>query len=329
MKRRFVKRSITLLTIAVVLPVAGYYYLFARPYPSDPEAAMISFEDLKRFADAHREADGSADVYQRQYFDLGSRPVGIWESQFDINATELAGHVAEKSALYEDFDARAATLAATEPNIRQAYVELKRRYPEAVFSPLYVFFGSYSVRSLIRPSGILFSGEYFTGMPAGMDPSSPHYLRGLMAEPHMIVSQAIHEQAHIQQARHSPLAMFTGSLLERTIYEGTADYVAELVTGTHNNPTALQYVDGHGRALWCDFYRSTDASYRDHWIDADRYGRPPSGITGAFGYSIAKAYFRTFEDPTLGLKALLELEDSYDEIFTRSGLRERLAEQCS
>lgn len=329
MKKRSIAISIILVTIVVLLSVAGYYYLFARPHPADPEAALISFEDLKRFADAHREADGSADVYQRQYFDLGSRQVGIWESQFDMNATDLAGHVAEKSALYEDFDARAATLAATEPDIRQAYVELKRRYPEAVFSPLHVFFGAYSVRSLIRPFGILFSGEYFTGMPAAMDPDSPHYLRGLMAEPEMIVSQAIHEQAHIQQARHSPLAMFTGSLLERTIYEGTADYVSELVTGTHNNPTALQYVDRHGKALWCDFFRSINVSYRDHWIDAERYGKPPSGITGAFGYNIARAYYRTFEDSAAGLKALLELDESYDEIFTRSGIRRRLAEQCS
>ena len=123
--------------------------------------------------------------------------------------------------------------------------------------------------------------------------------------------------------------MFTSTVLERTIFEGTADYVSELVTGAHNNPTALQYVDRHGEALWCEFYRSIDLSYRDHWIDAEQYGRLPSGITGAFGYYIAKAYYQAFDDPAAGFKALLELDEDYDEIFSRSGLHQRLAKQCS
>jgi hypothetical protein len=329
MKKRSIAIAITLLTMAVLLPVVGYYSLFARPYPADPEAAVISFEDLTRFANTHREAAGSATVYQRQYFDLGSRPVGVWESRFEINATALAEHVAEEPALYEDFDARVTALSSTEPDIRQAYAELKRRYPEAVFSPLYVFFGAYSVRALIRPFGVLFGGEYFTGMPAAMDPNSPHYLNGLMAEPDTIVSQAIHEQAHIQQARHSPLAMFTSTVLDRAIYEGTADYVSELVTGGHNNPTALRYVNRHGEALWCRFYRSTDLRYRDYWIDAEQYGRPPAGINGAFGYYIAEAYYEAFDDPAAGFKALLELNEDYDEIFRKSGLHGRLSKLCS
>ena len=329
MKKRILALSISLLVLAVALPVAGYLYWFARPYPRDPSAAAISFEDLERFANLHREAAGSAAAYQRQYFDLDSRAVGIWESHFGINATDLADHVIENPVLYEEFDSRIGALTATEPDIRAAYAELKRRYPEAVFSPLYVFFGAYSVRSLIRPFGILFSGEYFLGVPAAMDPGSPHYLRGLMAEPDKIVSQAIHEQAHIQQARRSPLAMFTDTVLERSIYEGTADYVAELLTGAHNNSTAVRYVHRHGDALWCEFYRSLDRSYRDHWIDAAQYGRPPAGIIGAFGYPIAAAYYQTFDDPAKGFEALLELDDSYAEIFRRSGLGERLARKCS
>jgi len=329
MKKRILSISIALLVLAIVLPMAGYFYLFGRPHPEDPTDAVVSFEELRLFAEVHREAGGDRSNYQEQYFDLGSRAVSTWESQFDLDSAAVAEHVAEKPELYEDFGVRVAAVAATESQIRRAYAELERRYPEAVFSPLHVFFGGYSTRSLIRPFGILFAGEYFTEMPVAMDRESPLYLRGLVAEPEMIVSQAIHEQAHIQQARHSPLAMFTGTVLERAIYEGTADYVAELITGTRNTAAADRYVEEHGDALWCVFYGSLDLSYRKHWIDAERFGMPPGGIIGVFGYDIAKAYYEEFADPSDGLRALLELEDNYDEIFRRSGFAERLSQRCS
>lgn len=327
MKKWLLIPSIALLAAAAVLTTA-YFYRFAPSYPSSPDDALISFEDLTRFAAVHREAGGSAASYQSRYFDLAGKPVRIWESRFGINAADLAAHVAERPALYEEFSDRVAALAATEPEIREAYRKLERLYSDAVYSPLHVFFGSYSVRSLIRPVGILMSGEYFTGMPAAMDPTSDLYLRGLMAEPERIVSQVLHEQVHIQQARHNPLAMFAGTVLERTLFEGGADFVSEFITGAHNNRAAIGYVERHGEALWCDFHRAIDRSYRDHWIDVDRYGRPPSGIAGAFGYSIAEAYYRSFEEPEAGLRALLELEESYEEIFRRSGFERRLDERC-
>ena len=329
MKKRSIAIAGGLLVLATLLPVAGYYYQFGRPHPADPAAAIIRFEDLARFAVVHRESPGDATAYQREYFDLGGRAVDLWGSQFDVAASGVAEHVAERPALYDDLEARVSALSATEPAIRQAYAELERRYPDAVFSPLHVFFGGYSTRSLIRPFGILFAGEYFLGVPAAMDPESPLYVRGLMAEPDGIVRQVIHEQAHIQQARRSPLAMFTGSVLERSIYEGTADYVAELITGAHNNSVAHRYVERHGEALWCEFHRSIDLGYRTHWIDAERYGRPPAGIIGVFGHEIARAYYETFESPLEGLEALLELTHDYDEIYRRSGLRDRLAAECS
>jgi hypothetical protein len=328
MKKRLKKTLLGLLALAIIGPVGGYFYLFGRPHPADPQMAEVSFDALLQYADMYA-GDSVITLDHQAYLDTPGSSVGVWKYQFDLNAEQMAVHQAENSRLYEELNQRFKAVAATESAIRASYAELEEQYPDAVFSPLHVFFGGYSIRSLIKPHGMFMAGEYFSGMPAGMDPHDPNYLRGLVSEPQMLVSQTMHEQAHIQQARSNPLAMFTSTVLERAIYEGTADLVSELITGEHNNPTAMAYVSQHGEALWCQFYRSNEESYRTRWIDANAFGRPPASIYGAFGLPIARAYFNTFEDPQKGLHALLELSDSYIEIFEHSGMQQQLARQCS
>jgi len=327
MKKHVIRILVGLLALVIVIPLGGYFYVFRQPHPGDPKHAEISFTALQQFAELYANAEGNTLNYEA-YFESAGKPVEVWKKSFDVDAGRLEEHASENPRLYEDLQKRFTSVAQTEASIRQSYAELERLYPESVFSPLHVFFGGYSIRSLIKPYGILFAGEYFSGMPVAMNPDDPNYMRGLVSAPAKIVTQTIHEQAHIQQARNSPLAMFTSTVLERALYEGTADLVAELITGDHNNETAMAWVVGHGDALWCSFYHSLDRSYRDRWIDVGQFGPPPASIFGAFGLPLARAYFETFEDSSQGLQALLELNDSYEEIFERSGMQKNLQRRC-
>lgn len=321
--------GLAVLGIAVV--VGGYFFIFARPHPSDPFDSQISFDDLEAFASAHEIAtasDSMADAYEENYFASDSVPVKIYKSQFGISAEQTAADTHERPNVYDLIVSQTDDVIATEQDIRSAYEKLEERYPEAVFAPVHLLFGSFRARGLIRPFGILIGAEFFTGGDNAEDYEGWNNSSGLIVPPALLPSQVIHEMAHIQQARKSPIAYLSnGNVLNWAIYEGSADFIASSITGAHTNEVAHAYLAAHEDDLWCAFYESRDESRQSHWIDADIFGRPPGGITGAFGYRIVEAYYAQIQDSERAFIDLIELAD-YEHVYEKSGFSARLANAC-
>jgi len=321
--------GLAVLSIAVV--VGGYFFIFARPHPSDPLDSQISFDDLEAFSSAYEiasAADSMADAYEKNYFSTESDPVKIYMSQFGISAEQTAADSHERPKVYDLIVARTDDVISTEQDIRSAYAKLEERYPEAVFAPVHLLFGLFQARGLIRPFGILIGGEFFIGGDNAEDYEGWNNSGGLIVPPALLPSQVIHEVAHIQQARKSPIAyMSSGSVLNWAIYEGSADYIASSITGAHTNEIAHAYMASNENALWCAFYESRDESRQTHWIDADVFGRPPGGIAGAFGYRIVEAYYAQVQDNDKAFIDLIELAD-YEYVYEKSGFAARLANAC-
>jgi len=320
-----------LVILTVVLALGGYFFLFARPHPSDPLDVQVSFEDLQAFVSAHEIAqtsDRAVDIYASNYFSRETAPIETYVSMLGISAEWTAADARDRPKFYENLTNRIHEIVATESAIRSAVAKFERRYSDAVFPPVYVLFGAFKARAMIRPFGILIGAEYFTAEESIIDFEDPNSLFGLMNRPAAITSQVVHELAHIQQARKHPVAyMSNGSVLNWAIYEGTADFIAFSITGAHSNEAAHAYLAGNEEVLWCAFAESTDADGRSHWLNDYLLSRPPSGISGAFGYQIAKAFFERSKDSDEAFSLLVELGD-YEIIFERSGYKEHLAKLC-
>ena len=320
-----------LLVLAAVVPAAAYLILPVRFYPGDPADAKIIYDDIEAFAKAHelgRANDFAADIYAIHYFDRASDHVESLVRQLEISAGSTAAHAREYPATYDAIVSRLAAIKAVEPSVRDAYEKLEAAYPDAVYPPVYLAFSGFRARGLIRPYGIITGGEYFIGGTS--DASSPGWFDGrkLIVQPELLPGQLIHELAHIQQARNSPLSFVdTGSVLNWTLFEGAADYVANTITGTHTNAASHAFLEAKGDPLWCAFYDSLDASRRTHWMDAAVFGAPPGGFAASFGYEIVAAYVENHPDKTKALVNLIELRD-YQVIYENSGYRQRLETLC-
>ena len=323
--------------IAVVLllactALAAYRIMPVRSYPSDPNDAQILFDDLDAFADAHRVARNkgiSAKPYAELYYNGESDRVESLVWMVEISAEQTAEDVRARAAAYDEIVQRFAGIKAAEPAMRSAYRNFKVAYPRAVFSPVYFAYSGFRARGLIRPYGIIIGGEYFV---AGDDDQAVEGwpdVRGLMVSPEHLPSHLVHEAVHIQQARNSPLAFVSsGKVLNWSLYEGTADFVAATITGTHTNPAAHAFLEEEGDALWCEFYRSIDASRRTYWMDSDVFGIPPGGFVAAFGYEISAAYYEQHDDKRQALIDLIELAD-YQKLFNESGYALKLETLCN
>jgi hypothetical protein len=317
--------------LAVIFAVGTYFFIFARPHPSDPRDALVSFEDWEAFVSTYELAqanDHAVRVYAENYFARDTAPVRTYVSSLGASAERATTDIRDRPDFYETLIARASELAATESDIRAAYARFEERYPSAVYPPVYVLYGGYQARALIRPSHILVGGEYFIGGDDVHDREDPDNLNGLMNRPTALPGQVIHELAHIQQARTNPLGVLsTGSLLNWAIYEGTADFIAFTIAGAHSNEAAHSYLASNESSIWCAFFGSTEQRSDSQWLDEDLYGKPPRGLAGAFGYHIAQAYYELGQRDDESLTKLIELED-YDRLYEESGTKARLANLC-
>lgn len=135
-----------------------------------------------------------------------------------------------------------------------------------------------------------------------------------------------HEAVHTFQRFSAPKAD-ADWLLSQVIREGTADYVASLVTGTNPSPERSAWAKARGDAVWTDFLADratsianmkspgdfndvgTRAVYR--WVMNS--GSAPKGWPGEAGYwvgaEIARAYVEASSDPQAALEELLVFDD--------------------
>jgi hypothetical protein len=328
---QFLKATTGLAILAFVLVVSGYFSILARPHPSDPVDSQIFFDDLEAFASAHEVATANnlaPEAYGEHYFSTKSPAVEAFTALFEISADQVAADAHERPKIYDLIIKRTDEIIATEPDIRRSFAKLEERYPEAVFPPVHILYGSYRARGLIRPFGIMIGAEFFIGGDGAEDTEGWNNSSGLIVLPELLSSQLIHELAHIQQARKSPFAYISnGTVLNWSIYEGAADFVAASITGAHTSEAAHIYLASNEDKLWCAFRAAIDEDRRSHWIDASIFGRPPGGIAAAFGYRIVESYYEQHQDPEKAIVELIELS-GYEGIYERSGIKARLEKLC-
>jgi hypothetical protein len=317
--------------LALVLAVGGYFSILARPHPSNPNDSQIFFDDLEAFVLAHEVAAGNSfapEDYKENYLSRKSPAVKALVAQVGISAEQISADVLERPRVYDVIVNRANEIIAMEPDIRRAFAKLEELYPGAVFPPVYLSYGSYRARGLIRPFGIIIGAEFFVGGDEDEDTDDWNNSSGLIVLPELLSSQLVHELAHIQQARKSPFAYLSnGSVLNWAIYEGAADFIAASITGTHTSEAAHAYLASNEEKLWCAFGAAVDEDRRLHWIDSTVFGRPPGGIAAAFGYRIAESYYGQHQNPEKAIVDLIELAD-YEEIYERSGIKAQIARSC-
>ncbi len=147
-------------------------------------------------------------------------------------------------------------------------------------------------------------GVYFVvgaGMAAGTTThtSDPVVLIGVerAGDPSRLASTVAHEFVHTQQD-YPWIGIFTGgpsflrgTLLRQSIMEGSANLIAELVTGV---PSRDEYAEAHEAELWADFSREMHGKDYSRWLwngSNPKRGDRPADLGYWIGYRITKAYY--------------------------------------
>lgn len=260
----------------------------------------IDVDDVYRFYEIYDAAGGlpPADRLQADYLAAGSAGLRTFAEQRNITGARIAAAIAAQPETYAD--ARRCMDAL--PNVRRrldaALRELGRLYPEARFPPVTIAIGRG------RPVGI---GSPDTGVQIGLEALCATIFLNPDVEDRFVHVIA-HEFVHVQQAP----ALVDGenlTVLEVSLMEGAAEFVAELISGNVAYAHLSELVVGRELEIETAFLADLDKTDLSDWA-YNTTAEQPGDLGYWVGYRIARAYYQHAANKRQALREILELTDA-------------------
>jgi uncharacterized protein YjaZ len=138
------------------------------------------------------------------------------------------------------------------------------------------------------------------------DPTKPRKVN----IPQRIKGIVAHECIHTQQKNQLDSNAVVCTQLYRSLREGSANFIGELVTGTTNYSDVNRYGDAHESDLWREFKSSMCHFNSDDWLyNADRVKDRPADLGYYVGYKITQAYYNNAKDKKQAIADIIEIDD--------------------
>ncbi|HLK64759.1 MAG TPA: DUF2268 domain-containing putative Zn-dependent protease [Bryobacteraceae bacterium] len=288
------------------------------PKPShDPEAARLVTGDIPNFWRVFDKASlkDAGDLFQREYLDPGSTGLHDFVKARIQNGRLLAATAVSRPRYYSAI--REGTLSidrstAVKDAIRASFRKLKEIYPDAVFPDVYFVVGRMTSAGTTSQNGLLIGVEM-----NARDRNTPvdelnDWERAVTGQIANLPNIVAHELIHIQQDQDSEQT----SLLYRSLMEGGADFVGELISGDIINRVQRTYGDAHEAALWQEFRKDMAGKDVSHWLfQGDRSKDRPADLGYYIGFKICEAFYRRTPDKREAVRRILRVKDA--EAFLR------------
>lgn len=296
---------------------------------SDPLDAVVERDDAERFIALWRESGGAPSAAQLDegYIAEGSRAVEIFLPGRIESGAHLAATIAADPQLYADAIGRCYPwLAQADGELRAIYLAFSGLLPDRELPRIAVVFGANNSGGTAAPGMQVLGLEVLCRLSAD-EAAFRELLRAFFA----------HETVHTLQVVDDADLGGDG-LLSWALVEGSADYVAGLVTGRSLDPGRDAWASANEETVWREFahdralMRDPATSPEDRQATARRWfanaGSPPPGWPSELGYwvgaRIAQGYVDSSSDRRLAIGQLLAADDP-QAILAASGLADRLA----
>lgn len=288
----------------------------------DPEAARIVTEDIGRFWEAFDRAapEFPEEPFESLYLSRGTPGLEDFVKARIGSAAKLAETVRKRPKYYASIRESTLRIKDMEPSIRASLRALKDLYPEAVFPDVYFVIGRLNSGGTTSGRGLLIGAEMYGRTPGMPAEELSDWLRQVLTPVDRIPHIVAHELIHFEQK-------YGGSevLLVQSIREGSADFLAELISGRHINHHVHEWADPREAELWQEFRQKMHAKGFAGWLyggDPASDGRP-ADLGYWMGYKITKAYYDRAADKGQAIREILDIRD-FDAFLAKSGYAERV-----
>lgn len=289
------------------------------PPPELPADAVLIGDDIPRFWAAYDEGrahDDLATSLDRGYRAPASRQLASFFERRIGSIGALVETVDRNRGYYESV--RGTTLLAASggewwSDARAAFEVLEAIEPAAVHPPVALVIGRMNSGGTTSRSGILIGLElYSRTVSSPLDTLTP-FERAVVQSPERLASLVVHEHAHVQQEALGTLRSGDGrTLLERALFEGIAELVAEELTGALAlNVESEAYGRANEATLWAEFQADMAGTDISRWLyDVGRDPERPGDLGYFVGARIARAYVDARGDRDAAIRELLRASDA-------------------
>jgi len=287
------------------------------PKNTDPYATEIVTTDIDHFWEAFDKAkpDFNPDIFKELYLDKGSKGLGGFMRGRIQNTEYLVKEIRSHLHYYSTLKPSTDSIPMFKEVIRKSLAKLKDYYPEAVFPPVYFVIGVLNSGGTSSSDGLIIGADMY-----GLKPDMPveelsDWLKTVIKPVRLVPHIVAHELIHFQQNYN------TYSLLDVAIKEGSADFLAELISGKHINGHVHEWANPREEELWIEFKERMNGKDLEGWLYSSTEGRP-NDLGYWMGYKITKAYFDKMPDKKQAVYDILNIR-STKKFLAESGYAKR------
>lgn len=258
-----------------------------------------------------------------QYFDAGTPALSLFYDEKIKSSDAFSALLNNRfdRRYYEKIRANTLQIHQHKDEILGALEAFKKLYPAATFINITFVMGNLSTSGVLLPNGqIVIAAEMFSKEP-GMDLSylSPWHQSVLRSAKYLPII-VLHETVHLQQRKFFNPSQ-EGTLLDRALLEGSADFITHVVLDTVLNEQLLAYGDAHEKALWNAFRQSMDQTEYSRWLyngNAGTESDQPADLGYYIGYKITEHYYQQHKDKAKAIRDIIRIKDGKT-FLTKSG----------
>ena len=296
-------RLISSLTLSVLLIAWIPGAARSAPARSAGPRPVIHIEDVARFYNIYDAAHGrpTAQELQRDYIDRGSPGLHHLAEIRNVTGETIAKAIAAHPQIFDDAKRCMLVLPRVRPRVVAALRKFGRLYPKVQFPPVTVAI------SRGKPAGVADASGVIIGLEASC---AVTYLNSNVED--RFVHEIAHEYTHVQQALRSPVLYNNPkpSVLQASLIEGAADFVATLITGETAFHSPYAPTDkAQDKQVETKFVADKDKTDLSQWIDNGTLTTP--GDLGYWvGYRIVKSYYEHAADKRKALRDIIEMRNA-------------------
>jgi hypothetical protein len=273
--------------------------LCAIAFTAHGASTEIHTQDVELFYKIYDAAGGhpTAEQLQRDYLDAGSEGLHHLAKLRRVTGVRIAETLAAHPEIYSKARGCMAVLPRVRERVDVALRTLVRLYPQARTPPVTIAVGRG------KPVGV---GSPVTGLQIGLEAlCSAEWFNPSVED--RFVHVIAHEYAHVQQAR-ALVDDEHPTVLERSLIEGAAEFVAELISGKTGYSHFPALTKGREQEIETAFAAEVDQTDLSRWIDNSTMEQGNELGTWV-GYRIVKTYYQRAADEQQALREIFELSD--------------------
>jgi hypothetical protein len=311
-------KSFHLICCILIIPI----YAFSqnpKDGQSNPKKVLFVTEDIERFWEAFDstrvDSARSPEIFDNLYLKKGTYGLKELNKLSIKGANNLATAVNKYSRYYQSIREHTYQVNRMEKQTRRSLKKMKRLYPAAIFPDIYFLIGDMNAAGKPTKSALLIGTEvYSADENSNFENVYPPFQTILKSLTISKLPQVVaHELIHYQQSYYD----INKNLLGTAIMEGSADFIAELITNVKMNAPNYDYGSKHERELWAEFINEAKSSNINKWMWNSSVDGKPGDLGYYIGYKIVQSYYENCKDKRHAIQEILNVKD-FDEFLLKS-----------